>query len=66
MKGGFRAHFGTSVFAYLRKARMELAQELLRKRHLNVTEVAFRVGYSNPSKFAAAFRREFGVSPSTI
>jgi AraC-like DNA-binding protein len=66
LKGGFRALFGTSVFAYLRRARMEEARRLLRERRLNVTEVAGRVGYSNPSKFAAAFRRELGVSPSEL
>ncbi|MEW5854707.1 MAG: AraC family transcriptional regulator [Myxococcota bacterium] len=66
LKGGFSALFGTSVFAYLRHARMEEARRLLLKRHLNVTEVALRVGYANPSKFAAAFRREFGMSPSDV
>jgi AraC-like DNA-binding protein len=66
LKGGFRTLFGTSVFAYLRQARMEEARRLLQQRRLNVTEVAQRVGYSNPSKFAAAFRRHFGVSPSAI
>lgn len=66
LKGGFRALFGTSVFAYLRQARMEEARRLLLKHHLNVTEVAQRVGYSNPSKFAAAFRRQFGMSPSAL
>jgi AraC-like DNA-binding protein len=66
LKTGFRALFGTSVFAYLRQARMEEARLLLLKRRLNVTEVALRVGYANPSKFAAAFRRQFGVSPSEL
>jgi AraC-like DNA-binding protein len=66
LKGAFRTLFGTSVFAYLRRARMEEARRLLRERHLSVTEISLRVGYSNPSKFAAAFRREFGVSPSAV
>jgi AraC-like DNA-binding protein len=66
LKGGFRARFGTSVFAYLRHGRMEEARRLLLERHLNVTEVAQRVGYANPSKFAAAFRRQFGMSPSEL
>lgn len=66
LKRGFRALFGTSIFAYLRDRRMAEAHRLLRARQLNVTEVASRVGYANPSKFAAAFRRQFGVSPSTI
>lgn len=66
LKGGFRTLFGTSVFAYLRRARMEQARRLLMERHLNVSEIALRVGYQNPSKFAAAFRREFGMSPSSL
>jgi AraC-like DNA-binding protein len=66
LKGKFRALFGTSVFAYLRQVRMEEARRLLSTRQLNVTEVAQRVGYSNPSKFAAAFRRHYGMSPSAI
>lgn len=66
LKGGFRARFGTSVFAYLRQARLEEARRLLLARHLNVTEAALRVGYANPSKFAAAFRRQFGLSPSEL
>jgi len=63
-KSGFRALFGTSAFAYLRQARMREAQRLLAGRALSVTDVALRVGYENPSKFAAAFRREVGVAPS--
>jgi AraC-like DNA-binding protein len=45
---------------------MERARQLLLERNLNVSEVALRVGYQNPSKFAAAFRREFGISPSSL
>ncbi len=66
LKGGFRTLFGAPVFAYLRQLRMEEARRLLRKHHLDVSEVAQRVGYANPSKFAAAFRREFGMSPSAL
>lgn len=66
LKGSFRALFGTSLFGYLRKARMEEARNLLLTHRLNVTEVALRVGYANPSKFAAAFRRQVGMSPSEL
>ncbi|MFT3769338.1 MAG: helix-turn-helix transcriptional regulator [Minicystis sp.] len=66
LKGSFRALFGTSLFEYLRRARMEEARNLLLTHRLNVTEVALRVGYANPSKFAAAFRRQVGMSPSEL
>ena len=64
LKVGFRALFGDPVYTYLRARRMEKAERLLRERRYSVTEIALCVGYSNPSKFAAAFRRHFGVPPS--
>ena len=66
LKMGFRSVFGTSVFAYLRAERMEVARRLLAQRELSVTEIAARVGYANPSKFATAFRKHFGRAPSTF
>jgi hypothetical protein len=38
---------------------MEEAHRLLRARRHSVSEVALRVGYANPSKFAAAFRKHY-------
>lgn len=66
LKGAFRVRFDTPVFSFLRQARMGEARRLLLAEKRSVTEVAQRVGYSNPSKFAAAFRREFGRSPSNV
>ncbi|YAF96100.1 MAG: helix-turn-helix domain-containing protein [Nodularia sp. CChRGM 3473] len=64
LKEGFRQVFGTSVFAYLHQYRMEKARDLLESGLLNVTEVAGSVGYTSLSAFNAAFKRQFGVSPS--
>lgn len=66
LKSGFRTMFGNSVFSYLRAERMEEARRLLVQRDGSVTEVAVRVGYANPSKFAAAFRKHFGFPPSAL
>lgn len=66
LKAGFRLRFGASVFGYLRTERMERARRLLANRDLSVTEVAWRVGYENASKFAAAFRKHFGLPPSAL
>jgi len=66
LKTGFRALFGCPVHTYLRERRMEEARRLLLQRRYTVTEVAARVGYTNPSKFAAAFRKRFGLSPSDV
>jgi AraC-like DNA-binding protein len=63
LKRGFHQVFGTTVFGYLRERRMERAHSLLQSGEATVLEAAARVGYSNPSNFAAAFRRQFGVNP---
>jgi AraC family transcriptional regulator len=45
------------------KLRIEAAQRLLRESSKSVITVANEVGYSNPSHFAQAFRKETGLSP---
>ena len=61
---GFRAVFGVTPFAYLTQQRMKQAEQLLRQPDCTVTEAANRIGYTNPAQFAAAFKRQFGMSPS--
>ncbi len=63
LKVGFRQVFGTTVFGYLHQHRMETARQLLREQRMNVREVAQTVGYANQSRFAAAFRKQFGINP---
>ncbi len=45
--------------------RMDAAAELLSLPSIPVCDVARRVGYRQPPHFARAFRRRYGVSPST-
>lgn len=58
-----RATSGYAPYTYIASRRMEIA-----KQHLidgsSVTDAALMVGYSNPGKFSAAFRRLVGCSPS--
>lgn len=65
-KAAFKEVFGHPLMSYARKLRLEQARDLLSHRRHNVTEVAHLVGYSNPSKFAAAYRRQFGRAPSSL
>jgi len=66
LKRTFKKVFGTTVFGYLRACRMQTAHELLQARATTVADAAVQVGYVCPSRFAAAFRREFGVAPSAV
>ena len=63
-KEGFRRLYGLPVHTWLQQRRMERAAELLRDSSLSVLGVAQSVGYSSASQFSAAFRRQYGMSPT--
>ncbi|HEY9763627.1 MAG TPA: AraC family transcriptional regulator [Trichocoleus sp.] len=64
LRRGFRKLFGTTVIGYLTQQRMIRAEQLLREQHNTVAEVANKVGYTHLGHFAAAFKRQFGITPS--
>jgi AraC-like DNA-binding protein len=66
LKRGFRQVFGTTVFSYIRQQRLMKARQLLQDTEMSVAEVTCLVGYTHPGHFAAAFKREFGVSPKVF
>ncbi|MFQ4144487.1 AraC family transcriptional regulator [Chlorogloeopsis sp. ULAP02] len=63
LKRGFRLCFGTTVFDYLRKYKLEQARQLLEAGEMKITEIAHAMGYTSRSPFAAAFRKQFGMNP---
>lgn len=60
---GFRELYGTTVFDYLRRQRLEKGRLLLEQDNMNIAEVAYTVGFSSPSHFARDFLRYFGTQP---
>lgn len=65
LKAGFRDQFGSPIYAFLQRARLDRARALIERENISVTQAALQVGYSNPSHFARLFRREFGIAPSS-
>ena len=64
VKKYFRRLYGESPYAYLKRRRMEEAAFLLTAADKSVTWTAAAVGYQNTSKFSAAFRDIYGISPT--
>lgn len=54
---------GISMGDYIRRKRLDLACHLLEEGH-NVSETAYRTGFSDPNYFSKTFRKHMGVSPS--
>lgn len=57
---------GVSFAKLLAELRREMAPSLLRDGQLGVSEVAFLLGYEDPSAFRRAFQRWFGRSPRSF
>ena len=55
---------GISTSEFIRNIRLEQAARLLKEQKINVTQVAYTVGYSNLAHFSTIFRKHFGVAPS--
>ncbi len=64
MKKCFHSVYGDSVYAYMKKYRLQVAERLLRESALTIGEIAAQVGYLNPNKFTSAFCAEYGVPPT--
>ncbi len=60
----FRRHTGSTLHGYRTRLRMAMALERLARRDPDLTEIALSLGFSSHSHFTAAFRAEFGTTPS--
>jgi len=55
---------GLPVSEFIRNIRLEQAVRLLEEQKINVTQVAYAVGFSNLAHFSTVFRKQFGISPT--
>lgn len=64
---GFQQVYGTTPRAYLRELRLQRAHaELISNPDVTIASVAYRWGFSTPSRFATHHRRHFGVHPAEL
>lgn len=62
----FKEHTGLNYSVFLERNRVEEARRLLEQSELSISEVGSCVGYQINSTFYRAFRRMYGVSPTTF
>jgi AraC-like DNA-binding protein len=67
LQQGFRAHVGTTPMAYLREVRLRRARQDLLESDPSidgVASIAFRWGFTNLGRFAAAYATRYGENPA--
>ena len=60
----FKEILGSTVYEYIKKARIEKSKIYLKNTDMPVICIANQIGYENPSKFANAFKSCTGITPS--
>jgi AraC-like DNA-binding protein len=60
-----KAITGCNLQSYIRSKTLERSAQMLRNGY-PISEVAFRLGYSDSSAFSKAFKKRYGISPSQI
>ena len=58
-----KAHTGMSLTHFVQSIRVKRAIELLEHSDLNISEVAYDVGFADPAYFSRVFKRHMGISP---
>lgn len=55
---------GKSPIEFIRVIRLKRAAQLLKESQLNISEIAYQLGFNNPRYFTQYFKEEYGVLPS--
>ncbi|MFG6686712.1 helix-turn-helix domain-containing protein [Mariniflexile sp. HNIBRBA6329] len=59
-----KAVSGSTVHEFITRVKMDHAENLLIYSNLNVSQIAYETGFSEPSNFSRTFSKHFGCSPS--
>jgi signal transduction histidine kinase/ligand-binding sensor domain-containing protein/CheY-like chemotaxis protein/AraC-like DNA-binding protein len=61
-----KAITGKSTAVFVRSVRLQKAKELIPTTDKTISEIAYEVGFNDPSWFSSAFKEEFGFAPSAM
>jgi len=63
LREGYRFVYGKTIHQFHADHKLESAMQMLNSGELLVKEVAFKIGYQNPSHFISAFKKKYGYTP---
>jgi AraC-like DNA-binding protein len=66
LKQGFKAYYGTTVYGYITKLRMETAKRMILDERKSIGEVAHAVGFKYQAHLTGAFKKYYGILPSEV
>lgn len=63
-KREFQEIYGEPPARWIREKRLSKARQMLRSSRLSVADVAYSLGFENPTHFSRIFKQQYGISPS--
>jgi len=63
LKRLFKQIFGNSIFSYYQEFRMKEAARLLKEEKVSVSDVGYKLGFTNLSHFTRVFEQHIGMKP---
>ena len=65
-KRDFQSIYNTTPAKWIREKRLSKARQMLQGSQMSVADVAYSLGFENPTHFSRIFKQQYGASPSTL
>lgn len=66
LRSGFKKYYGSTIYDYITRLRMEEARKLIVKEKKNMYEVGMLVGFKHQASFTKSFKKYYGITPSDV
>ncbi|WP_335965791.1 AraC family transcriptional regulator [Galbibacter sp. PAP.153] len=63
LQKGFKLMFEKTVTGYIKNSRLEMAEEMIKKREYTISEIVYKIGFSSKSYFSKIFKEKYGCNP---
>ncbi len=65
-KRDFQSIYNTTPAKWIREKRLSKAHQMLQSSQMSVAEVAYSLGFENPTHFSRIFKQQYGMSPISV
>ena len=64
-KRDFQSIYGETPAKWIREKRLSKARQMLQASQMSIADVAYSLGFENPTHFSRIFKQQYGISPSS-
>lgn len=65
-KRDFKSIYNTTPAKWIREKRLLKARQMLQSSQMSIADVAYSLGFENPTHFSRIFKQQYGISPISV